>query len=161
MVGAFHCCFCLSRAARTGTLISPSVPTSHASRRPPSGGEGFFPCRGLSRLRRALAAAISTPGGFDSEFARGLGGGSRFASGARAGLAERNLLLLGSVGGAGERTPAQRAARCPPVPRPGGCFGSAANTVNKQTPSFLPTAIPKLGEIQDPVAINTIVIIIS
>lgn len=35
-MGACYCCSCLSRAARTGTHISPSVPTSHTSHLPPS-----------------------------------------------------------------------------------------------------------------------------
>lgn len=44
---------------------------------PPSQrGERSFTCCGLSRLGRALAAGISTPGGFDSEFIRDLGGGA-------------------------------------------------------------------------------------
>lgn len=109
-----------------------------------------------------MATAISTPNGFDSEFDRGLGGGAGSACGARAGPAE-GLVAPGKCGwSTGEETPAEGAARRRSSPGPGGCLQSAANTINKETllPSH-PYPCPKLGKIQDPGAINIVVIIIS
>lgn len=96
-------CFCLSRAAQTGTPVNPFRPDfPHPLPRSQPPQRLLYNLR-AHRLRRALAAAILTPGGFHSEFDRGLGGGARSSSGAQAGLAERNLLLPVNVGGAGAR----------------------------------------------------------
>lgn len=119
----------------------PTPPASLPSRR-----EGSSARCGLSRLGRALAAWISTPGGFDSEFARGLGGGAGSDSGARAGLAEGNLLLPGSVGGAGERRGSRGSSPLSFWPGVWGLFQECRQH-NKQAD---PPSFPPYPSTQDP-----------
>lgn len=142
--------------------LSPLVPTSHASRLPPSCREASFTCGGFSRLGGALATAISTPPpvGLTAnlpevwEEVPGL-------SVARGWVVQKELVAPGKRGWSrGEETPAEGAARCRSGLGPGDCFLSVANRINKQT--LLPShPALKLGKIQDPGAINTVVTIIG
>lgn len=156
-VGICGSCFCLSRAAQTGTPVNPfrpDFPHPLPISQPPQ--RLLYKLRAL-RLRRALAAAILTPGGFHSEFDRGLGGGARSSSGAQAGLAEGNLLLPGNVGRAGARRHQLREQPAVDLARAWRLF-QECHPHNKQT---LFPSHPTPQTWQDPGTINIIVIVIS
>lgn len=80
---------------------------------------------------------------------------------ARGWVVQKELVAPGKRGWSrGEETPAEGAARCRSGLGPGDCFLSVANRINKQT--LLPShPALKLGKIQDPGAINTVVTIIG
>lgn len=142
------CCFCLSRTARTRSPISPlsRLPTPPAS------------LPGAARAPSRAAGSPSSVGRWQPRFRPQVGfrasksevweeapAGS--TSGARAGLAVGNLLLPGSVGGAGERRCQLREQPAVVLPQSLGLFQECHQHSKQADPPSFPSRPPNLARL--------------